>query len=115
MRFRIVLGFASLLAGTDVASAGPGTSLPDAASGQRLAERLCASCHLTGTSQEHANVEVPSFREIAGKTGQTEGAVMAHVMLPKHPMPALPLTRRELADLAAYIMSLREQEGRPNP
>jgi cytochrome c1 len=35
---------------------------------------------------------------------------MAHILLPKHPMPVIPLTKSELADLAAYILSLREEE-----
>jgi cytochrome c1 len=35
---------------------------------------------------------------------------MVHIMLPKHPMPTIPLTKRELADLAAYILSLRDPE-----
>jgi mono/diheme cytochrome c family protein len=42
--------------------------------------------------------------------GQTTGDIIAHIILPKHPMPEIPLTKAELADLAAYIMSLR---GRP--
>jgi hypothetical protein len=32
------------------------------------------------------------------------------IMLPKHPTPTIPLTKSELADLAAYILSLRERE-----
>jgi hypothetical protein len=33
--------------------------------------------------------------------------ITASIMLPKHPMPTIPLTKAELADLAAYILSLR--------
>ena len=33
---------------------------------------------------------------------------MAHIMLPKHSMPTIPLTQRELADLAVYILSMRK-------
>ena len=33
---------------------------------------------------------------------------MAHIMLPKHPMPTIPLTQSELADLAVYILSMRK-------
>jgi hypothetical protein len=36
---------------------------------------------------------------------------MAAIMLPKHPMPAIPLTKNELAALAAYILTPRTQEG----
>jgi mono/diheme cytochrome c family protein len=116
MGFRLVLCMAGLLLTSGgLASAGPVTSLPDPARGKQLAERLCATCHLVDASQEQANADVPSFHEIAGKTGQTAGAIMAHIVLPKHPMPTIPLTKSELADLAAYIMNLRDQGERPNP
>jgi mono/diheme cytochrome c family protein len=90
--------------------AGPVTSKPDPAHGKDLAERLCSNCHLVGSGQQHANVDIPSFHEIANKEGQTEGAIMGHIILPKHPMPEIPLTKSELADLSAYIMTLRESE-----
>ena len=83
--------------------AGPVTSKPDCARGKQLAERVYSNCHLVGEGQEHANVDIPSFHEIAGKSGQTEGAIMAHIVLPKHPMPTIPLTKSEFADLAAYM------------
>ena len=34
---------------------------------------------------------------------------MARIVIPKHPMPVIPLTKHELEDLAAYIMSLRSE------
>ena len=77
-----------------------------------LAEKLCTNCHLVGSAQQQqpANADVPSFKEIAGREDQTAGAITARIMLPKHPMPQIPLTKAELADLAAYILSLRNGE-----
>jgi mono/diheme cytochrome c family protein len=93
------------------AIAGPVTSAPDAGHGRQLASSLCSNCHLVGDpEQQQANVDIPSFQEIANKAGQSAGAIMAHILLPKHPMPVIPLTKSELADLAAYILSLREEE-----
>jgi mono/diheme cytochrome c family protein len=90
------------------ASAGP-TSKPDPVHGKDLAERLCTNCHLVGSAtQEQANPDVPSFPEIANLDGQTAGGIVARIVLPKHPMPQIPLTKTELTDLAAYIMSLRD-------
>jgi mono/diheme cytochrome c family protein len=90
------------------ASAGP-TSKPDPVQGKGLAERLCTNCHLVGSAtQEQANPDVPSFPEIANLQGQTAGGIVARIILPKHPMPQIPLTKSELSDLAAYIMSLRD-------
>jgi hypothetical protein len=60
------------------------------------------------SQQQEALADVPSFNEIANKEGQTAGAIVAHIMLPKHPMPAIPLTPDELSDLAAYILSMRK-------
>jgi mono/diheme cytochrome c family protein len=102
--------------GSGFAVAGPVTSEPDPARGQQLAARLCSNCHLVGTiQQEHANVDVPSFKEIANKEGQTEGTIMASILLPKHPMPTIPLTKSEIGDLTAYIMSLRNPAEQANP
>lgn len=115
MHRRIVAIVASVLLGSCLAAAGPVTDRPDPSRGKGLAERLCSNCHLVGAAQKQANVDIPSFQEIADKTAQTEGAIVAHIVLPKHPMPNIPLTKRELTDLAAYIMSLRDTEGRLNP
>jgi mono/diheme cytochrome c family protein len=110
--FRRILLVLSFLLPAGLAVAGP-TSKRDPATGKALAERLCTNCHLVGgMQQEHANPDVPSFPEIANLPGQTAGAVEARIMLPKHPMPQIPLTKAELSDLAAYILSLRETEQR---
>jgi hypothetical protein len=50
--------------------------------GRELAERLCVNCHLVNSQQKEANVDVPSFREIAKKEGQTAGTVMARISCP---------------------------------
>ena len=55
-----------------------------------------------------------AFTEIANLEGQTAGAITARIMLPKHPMPTIPLTKAELADLAAYILSLRDGDQAVN-
>jgi len=117
MNLRIVFAVSFLgLFATGLALASPVTSAPDPGHGAELAARLCSNCHLVGAiGQEHANVDVPSFPEIANREGQTAGSIMAKIMLPKHPMPTIPLTTREVGDLAAYIMTLRSSEERPGP
>ena len=97
-----------ILFAAGLAFAGPVTNQPDPFHGKELAKQLCSNCHLVDSQQQHANADVPSFNEIANKEGQTAGAIMAHIMLPKHPMPTIPLTQSELADLAVYIMSMRK-------
>jgi mono/diheme cytochrome c family protein len=106
-----VLVALGVLAWTGLAFAGP-TSEPDPVQGKALAEKLCINCHLVGTAQQtQANPDVPSFPEIANLPEQTAGAVAALIMLPKHPMPQIPLTKTELYDLAAYILSLRNENA----
>ena len=107
--FVLVFAWLSLLvAGVAFAATIPGQ--PDPEHGKTLAQSLCSNCHLLGAgTQEHVNADVPSFREIANKEGQTAGDIMGHIMLPKHTMPQIPLTKAELTDLAAYIMSLRDK------
>ena len=112
MHARIVFSLGLvLLLGVRVVLAGPVTSAPDPAHGRDLAGRLCSNCHLVVTGQQQqANADIPSFHEIANLQGQTAGGIMAHIILPKHPMPTIPLEKSELADLAAYILSLRDPE-----
>ena len=112
MKAQILLLLAALLlAGSGAAFAGPVTSAPDAAHGQQLAQRLCSNCHLVDASQTKAMADVPSFREIANRQDQTEGTIMGMIIIPKHPMPVIPISKSELKDLAAYIMSLRDPVG----
>jgi mono/diheme cytochrome c family protein len=100
-----------LLAVAPALAGAPATNAPDPMAGKELASRLCSNCHLVGSGQQQqAIADIPSFHEIANKQGQSAGAIMAHIMLPKHPMPTIPLTKKELSDLAAYILSLRERQ-----
>jgi mono/diheme cytochrome c family protein len=109
---QVLFGFiVLLLVGEALGGSRPATSAPNPDHGKNLAASLCSNCHLVGSGeQQQANVDIPSFNEIANKEGQSAGAIMAHIMLPKHPMPTIPLTKSELADLSAYILSLREEE-----
>ena len=65
--------------------AGPVPGMPDPIHGKQLAQQLCANCHLVDNQQQQTNADVPSFNEIANEEGQTAGAIMAHIVLPKHP------------------------------
>jgi mono/diheme cytochrome c family protein len=102
---RFVFTALALLLWTPLAIAGA-TSKPDPVHGKDLAEKLCTNCHLVGNTQQQqpANADVPSFHEIANRAG----AITARIMLPNHPMPQIPLTKAEVADLAAYILSLHD-------
>ena len=107
-RIVVIFGLA-LPPGMARAFAQPGTSAADPEYGKKLAGQPCSNCHLVGTGEQHqANADIQSFPEIANKEDQSAGEIRAHIVVPKHPMPAIPLTQGELADLAAYILTLPE-------
>jgi mono/diheme cytochrome c family protein len=111
MDVRIIFVAAALsLFGAGASLAGPVTSAPDPEHGKVLAEKLCSNCHLVESGQEHAVADVPSFHEIANMEGQTEGSIMGKIIIPKHPMPVIPITKSELKDLAAYIMTMKNPQ-----
>jgi mono/diheme cytochrome c family protein len=51
--------------------------------------------------------DVPSFQRIAERPGQTAAAIAGAIVVPHPPMPQISLTREEIGDLAAYILSLK--------
>lgn len=77
--------------------------------GRVVADSVCSNCHLVSSEQTKAVADVPSFQEIADQPDQTEGNIIARIAIPKHPMPVIPITKHELEDVAAYIMSLRNE------
>ena len=83
---------------------------PDAKTGKKLAEKLCSGCHIVGEKATGPSVsaDVPSFKAIANVPGQTSERIAGRIVIPHPVMPKIQLTRLEIGDLAAYIMSLRE-------
>lgn len=80
----------------------------DAANGERLVRKLCVNCHqVAPDSGDPVLADVPGFREVANRPGMTREAIETFVLNPHPPMPQVQLTRDELSDISAYIMSLR--------
>jgi mono/diheme cytochrome c family protein len=98
---------AGLLAGTDAQAQRRGS----ASEGMTVAQRYCASCHLIGGAQQSvAQPGVPSFAAIAKHAGQTPERLAGIIIIPHPPMPNLSLTMREVQDVVAYIMSLKDAQ-----
>ncbi len=78
----------------------------DPVAGQRLAERWCSgACHVIGpTSQRGTSSGVPTF---AAMPSTTQMSLSVFLQKPHAGMPDLHLSRDEIDDLAAYILSLR--------
>ena len=78
----------------------------DPAAGQELATELCTACHIVGSEQVGSDV-APPFPVIARNPDMTLTELHAWVG-PAHPMlPHLALTPQQIADINAYLDTLR--------
>ncbi len=86
---------------------------PDAKTGHKIASKLCVSCHIVGSEAANATMpaDVPTFEVIANQPGQTAEKIAGRIVIPHPPMPTIDLTRQEIGDVAAYIMSLRKADA----
>ena len=79
----------------------------DADNGERLARRWCMPCHVVASNQRGTTSEAPPFATIAHRP-DFDAAKVALFLLDPHPkMPNMGLSRKEAADLAAYIATLK--------
>lgn len=110
-RFRSVAGATLVvLLGVLTGGAGPVTPRADPVKGRALAERACIACHVV-SKQTTSTVaaDVPSFSAIANKPGQSMESLAGRIVIPHPPMPAISLSREEIANVVAYIMTLRDR------
>jgi len=99
---RIISGLLLLIA---VAALPHAALAADAASGERLAKRWCAACHVVASDQKSGNTQVAPFSAIAKVPGFDAAKLALYLLLPHPKMPDMSLTRSEAADLTAYIVS----------
>ncbi len=103
----IILAAICGTAATAEESAAPGNTQ----AGRELALRSCASCHVVAAKQGLPPIPNygPSFFAIAKRPGVTAASLRAFLAKP-HPMiemPDLNLTPAQIADVSAYLLSLR--------
>ena len=94
---------ATLATGLALAQRTPG----DANRGHELAKTWCAGCHLIEAHETMARDVVPSFTAVAAMKSTTELSLQAFLQTPHDHMPDWRLSRQQIDDVAAYIMSLR--------
>jgi mono/diheme cytochrome c family protein len=104
---RIAVGIFSIIYLMIARGAQAQIAAPDAPKGHELAERLCAICHAVTPGSTSGRPDVPSFAVIAKLPNLTPERLVGAIILPHPPMPGVPLTRDEIRDIVAYIMSLR--------
>jgi mono/diheme cytochrome c family protein len=96
--FVLAFGATLILAGRSFAA--------DADAGQTVANRWCASCHVVSPSPAKGSDAVPSFALIA-KRANFDAAKLRELLLSPHPpMPNMALSRSQMDDITAYILSL---------
>ncbi|WP_367196599.1 cytochrome c family protein [Amorphus sp. 3PC139-8] len=102
MRLTLTLAIGLLFSGSALAAGDP-------AHGHQLAQQWCASCHVVDQDQATASADVASFYTIAKSENLTPDGLSAFLADPHPVMPNMSLSRGEIADLVAYIVSLREK------
>jgi mono/diheme cytochrome c family protein len=109
--------FVSLLA-IAAANAQKPADRGDADAGRDLAEQACTGCHIVSADQPFPPLlkGAPDIREIANRPNVTAASlrrtIAALPLVPRKGRMANPhLTDDQLADVAAYIMTLREQRA----
>ena len=120
MRLVFVGGLALCLAGMSCASTDTQSDFDDstvaaaqadagatgnAAEGARLAEELCANCHVTPVRQPPADVG-PPWADIADNPAATDDYLRDFLATPHWPIRRNILTPRQIDDIIAYIRSL---------
>ena len=109
MRAWLVVGLMALIA---AAGAQAQPQRADIRAGQRLAQRVCDGCHVVAANQELSPLVPnygPSFFAIADRPTTTARSLASFLSHP-HALARMPypdLTPAQIADVSAYILSLR--------
>ena len=81
----------------------------DPAAGKTIAEGWCSACHVVSPMQQGgSSTGAPPFAAIAKMKSATPMALRVFLQTPHGRMPDLHLTREEIANLSAYILSLKK-------
>ncbi len=79
----------------------------DTVAGLDVARQVCATCHVVEDAGQGSDA-VPSFRTIANTPNMTDETLRALVIHPNPRMPDPQLSNQEVANIVAYIKSLRK-------
>jgi mono/diheme cytochrome c family protein len=82
--------------------------LGDPAAGHRLAEDVCATCHVISASNlPITEVDAPAFPDLANEPRVTALSLRVFLQTPHERMPDLHLGPDETDNVIAYILSLK--------
>jgi mono/diheme cytochrome c family protein len=77
--------------------------------GYRLADALCARCHVIVANGPGSWTDAPTFESIANRPGMTRPWLVAFLQKPHMHMPEETYTPAQAGSIASYIMSLRRR------
>ena len=81
----------------------------DISNGKEIAQVWCSNCHrIDPKERKTARDTAPAFSDVARMKSTTETSLAAFLSTPHGRMPDLILSREEIADVSAYILSLRK-------
>lgn len=107
MRPIVLVGLLTMAALPAAAQSG-GSGGGDALAGREVAQRWCATCHVVAPGQTTATSDsIPTFMSIAARPNVTQDGLRAFLADPHGRMPPLVLSRADIDNLSAYILSLR--------
>ena len=92
-----------------VPAAATGAHAASVAHGQKLAQSYCDECHVIVRNGPAGWTSAPSFAAIADKPTTTAASLRAFIEKPHMNMLNLARSPSEAADLAAFILSLRQK------
>jgi len=104
---RARLGLLVLVATLSAAATGLAQSVGDAQVGRDVAASLCSPCHQIDGVARDPNRVPPGFGAIADMASQTELSLRVFLQTPHGDMPRYQLSKNEIDDIIAYILSLR--------
>jgi mono/diheme cytochrome c family protein len=104
---RYGLGALAGVAALTLAAAAAQAQTPPAEAGRELAQSVCSNCHVVEADPAKGSDQAPSFRSIAARPATTDETLHAFLLHPHGNMPPLTLSNEQIADLSAYILSLR--------
>lgn len=82
----------------------------DVAAGRHLAETWCSDCHVVSSTQQRGtSYGAPTFQAIAQMKSTTMMSIEAFLQTSHDRMLDLRLSRDQIDDVAAYILSLRHR------
>jgi mono/diheme cytochrome c family protein len=97
----------AILAGIGLTLAAASASAADPEAGRAFAVKACARCHVVGPGVGSGTDGAPTFETVANTKDQSETKLTAFLSRPHGRMPDFVLTRREIENVIAYIMTLK--------